>query len=57
MGVGELDKVSIAIVDDHPIVRRGLSAVISGEAGFNLVAEGSTAREAFWGSLGAAWRR
>ncbi|WP_181183318.1 response regulator transcription factor [Mesorhizobium sp. B3-1-7] len=44
--MGELDKISIAIVDDHPIVRQGLSAVISGEAGFNLIAEGSTAREA-----------
>lgn len=54
VGVGELDNVTVAIVDDHPIVRRGLSAVISGEAGFNLVAEGSTAREAL--EIAERWR-
>ncbi|WP_082583334.1 response regulator [Mesorhizobium sp. Root695] len=52
--MGELERVSIAVVDDHPIVRSGLNAVISGEAGFNLVAEGSTAREAL--EIAERWR-
>ncbi|KRB24081.1 hypothetical protein ASD99_29465 [Mesorhizobium sp. Root695] len=49
-----MERVSIAVVDDHPIVRSGLNAVISGEAGFNLVAEGSTAREAL--EIAERWR-
>lgn len=52
--MGELHKVSIAVIDDHPIVRHGLSAVISGEPGFNLVAEGSSAREAL--EIAERWR-
>jgi two-component system nitrate/nitrite response regulator NarL len=39
-------KVTIAVVDDHPIVRQGLVAVLGQEAEFTIVAEGKNAGEA-----------
>lgn len=39
-------RISIAIVDDHPILRHGLAAVLRNEPRFRLVAEGGTATEA-----------
>ena len=36
----------ILIVDDHPFVREGLKQLLAGQAEFNLVGEGSNAREA-----------
>jgi DNA-binding NarL/FixJ family response regulator len=40
------EQVSIAIVDDHPIYRQGLSAVFRGEARFRVVAEGASSSDA-----------
>ena len=39
-------RISIAIVDDHPILRHGLAAVLRNEPRFRLVAEGGSATEA-----------
>lgn len=38
--------MNILIVDDHPLVRQGLTAVISVEADLNLVGEAATGNEA-----------
>jgi two-component system, NarL family, nitrate/nitrite response regulator NarL len=40
------EKVSIVIVDDHPIFRSGLVQTLALEPGFSVVAEGSSAEEA-----------
>lgn len=44
-------RTRILIADDHPIVRRGLRDTLRAEAGFEVVAEASTATEVF--DLGA----
>ena len=41
-----VDRVSIALVDDHPIYRHGLAAVFRAEARFKVVAEGGSSTEA-----------
>jgi DNA-binding NarL/FixJ family response regulator len=41
-----IDRVSIALVDDHPIYRHGLVAVFRAEGRFNVVAEGGSSIEA-----------
>ena len=41
-----LARVSIAVVDDHPVVRHGLAAVLGNEPLFNVVAEGVSAADA-----------
>ena len=38
--------VSVLIVDDHPVVREGLSAMISADPNLHVVAEAGTGREA-----------
>src|SRR5687767_1032912 len=38
--------VSIVLVDDHPVVRRGLRAVLEEVPGFSVVAEASNGLEA-----------
>lgn len=40
------DMVSVVLVDDHPVFRLGLSAVIEGLDGIEVVGEASTAAEA-----------
>ena len=40
------DRVSIALVDDHPIYRHGLAAVFRTEMRFKVVAEGGSSTEA-----------
>lgn len=39
-------KIRIVIVDDHPMVRRGISETLSEETDFELVAAGESARDA-----------
>lgn len=39
-------RTTIAIVDDHPIVRQGLAAVLGSETQFKVVAEGKNVSEA-----------
>ncbi len=41
-----VDKIRVAIVDDHPMVREGVAHVIASEAGFEVVAKGGTANDA-----------
>lgn len=38
--------VRVVLVDDHPVVRAGLSALLGGKAGFEVVAEAGDADEA-----------
>jgi len=37
---------TLVLVDDHPVVRRGLRQALEGEAGIEVVAEASSAEEA-----------
>ena len=39
-------RISVAVVDDHPILRQGLAAVLRNEPRFRFVAEGGSATEA-----------
>jgi DNA-binding NarL/FixJ family response regulator len=40
------EAIRILAVDDHPLVRGGIAALISGQVDMNLVAEASNGREA-----------
>lgn len=44
--MSDIDRISIAVVDDHPILRQGLAAVLRNEPRFRFVAEGGSATEA-----------
>ena len=44
--MNDIARISIAVVDDHPILRHGLAAVLRSEPKFRLVAEGGSANEA-----------
>jgi two-component system, NarL family, nitrate/nitrite response regulator NarL len=44
--MNDFTRISIAVVDDHPILRHGLAAVLRNEPRFRFVAEGGTATEA-----------
>lgn len=44
--MARITRTSIAIVDDHPIVRQGLAAVLGNDPQFKIVAEGKNAMEA-----------
>jgi len=46
MQMSDVSRISIAVVDDHPIFRQGLAAVLRNEPRFRLVAEGGSATEA-----------
>lgn len=41
-----LPPISVLCVDDHPLMREGIAAIISAEPGMKIVAEASTGREA-----------
>ncbi len=38
--------VKVAVVDDHPLFRQGLSAALAGEDGFEVIGEASDAKQA-----------
>lgn len=40
-------KKTILILDDHPMFREGLKAIIEGDTGFEVIGEASNAREGF----------
>ncbi|MEV0703245.1 response regulator transcription factor [Saccharopolyspora sp. NPDC050389] len=40
------DAVRVLVVDDHPVVRAGLQALLAGDAGIEVVGEAATAAEA-----------
>jgi two-component system nitrate/nitrite response regulator NarL len=46
MQMSDASRISIATVDDHPILRDGLAAFLRNEPRFRLVAEGGSATEA-----------
>jgi len=41
-----LNKITVLTVDDHPLLREGIAAVIQGEEDLNLVAEAANGQEA-----------
>ena len=40
------DKIRVAIVDDHPLFREGVAAILGNEPDFELVGQGASAEEA-----------
>ena len=41
-----MDAIKIMTVDDHPLMREGIAAVIQGQAGMEIVAEAGNGRQA-----------
>jgi DNA-binding NarL/FixJ family response regulator len=46
MAVSGISPIKILIVDDHPLIREGVAAVLSGQTDMILVGEATTGREA-----------
>ncbi|HTT17329.1 MAG TPA: response regulator transcription factor [Candidatus Sulfotelmatobacter sp.] len=42
----EAGRIRILVVDDHPVLRQGITGLVSGQADMSLVAEASNGREA-----------
>lgn len=47
--------LKVLVVDDHPVVRKGLIQILEGETGIALVGEASEAREMMRLALGGDW--
>lgn len=43
--MAQLDSVRVLVVDDHPVVRRGLHSMLDGESGINIVGLASSGKE------------
>jgi len=46
MEIGSGGMISVLIADDHPLMRSGIAAVLSAQAGFSVVAEAGNGDEA-----------
>jgi DNA-binding NarL/FixJ family response regulator len=46
MACSSVSTIKILIVDDHPLIREGVAAVLSGQTDMSLVGEATTGREA-----------
>ena len=46
MEIGSGGIISVLIADDHPLMRSGIAAVLSAQAGFSVVAEAGNGDEA-----------
>lgn len=40
------ERISVAVVDDHPMIREGVASVLSRDSRFRIVAQGESGREA-----------
>jgi DNA-binding NarL/FixJ family response regulator len=41
----EVDSIRVLVVDDHPVIRRGLYSMLHGESGINIVGMASSGKE------------
>jgi DNA-binding NarL/FixJ family response regulator len=44
--VNDVERIRVLSIDDHPLVREGIAALITNQAEMELVAQGSTGKEA-----------
>ncbi len=43
--VADVDSIRVLVVDDHPVVRRGLHSMLDGESGISIIGLASSGRE------------
>ena len=44
--MSDVERIRVLSIDDHPLVREGIAALINNQAGMQLAAQGSTGKEA-----------